>query len=144
MTDFNVNALTPEQIERIKANGGFSGSMSEGMGLEDTQASTQIKARSTTPIRGYGSSLRPQINSPEGKAQSTTVVSTPSPDFAVKLGQQETDRRTAEAKANRERNEQIAALQPTNILKRLEYTERKLKALEKRLKALESSDKEAA
>jgi hypothetical protein len=128
----NIEQLTPEQIEAIKASGGFSGSLSAGISLHGEQA-TSIKPSQSIPISGYGHQLRPNV---EGNRPAEGLVSAPSSEFAKRLGDQAVEEARVQAEAINKAQEEREALNPSTLLARLSYLERTVKKLEKQVQEL--------
>ena len=121
----DLNNLSKDQVEAIKAAGGFSGSELGGVTLgTDSQS---FEPKTSIQISGYGTNLRPRISS-----HGESLISGPSADLPKKLAcqaeQQQKDR-AQEAKKNRE-----DPLSPHNLRKDVEALKRSVKRLEKQLK----------
>ena len=74
----DLNNLSKDQVEAIKAAGGFSGSELSGVNLGTDSQSFEPKA--SIPISGYGKGLRPRMSS-----QGENLISGPSADLPKKL-----------------------------------------------------------
>ena len=121
----DLNNLSKDQVEAIKAAGGFSGSELGGVTLGNDPQSFEPKQ--SIKIDGYGSNLRPRISS-----HGESVIKGPSADLPKKLARQAEEQlkeRQAAAKQTRE-----DPLSPHNLKKDLEIMKRRMAKLEKMLK----------
>ena len=123
----DLNNLSKEQVEAIKAAGGFSGSELGGVTLGTDPQSFEPKA--SIPISGYGTNLRPRMSS-----HGDSLIKGPSADLPKKLArqaEQQWKERAQEAKKDRE-----DPLTPHNLRKDVEALRRQIKRLEKQLKEI--------
>ena len=121
----DINNLSKDQVEAIKAAGGFSGSELGGVTLGNDPQSFEPKQ--SIKIDGYGSNLRPRITS-----HGESVIKGPSTNLPKKLAlqaEQQLKERQAAVKQTRE-----DPLSANNLRKDLEAMRRQIKKLEKQLK----------
>ena len=124
----DINNLSKDQVEAIKAAGGFSGSAKDGVTLGNEPQSFEPKQ--SIKIDGYGSNLRPRISS-----HGESVIKGPSANLPKKLAlqaEQQLKERQAAVKQTRE-----DPLSAHNLRKDLEAMRRQIKKLEKQLKEQE-------
>ena len=62
MTENILENLSEEQVNAIKASGGFSGSVRDGIDL--LEGPTTYKPASSIPISGYEQGVRPSVGRP--------------------------------------------------------------------------------
>lgn len=130
MTEFNINALTPEQVEAIKVAGGFSGSFQEGISLG--QESSALTPQVSVPIDGYGHNLRPRVgpnNPQEGLVNRINIDKYNKADAERKLAAIE-----AQEALERERELLQEVTDPRKLQASLQALSRKVGRLEKQLK----------
>jgi hypothetical protein len=130
MTEFNINALTPEQVEAIKVAGGFSGSFQEGISLG--QESSALTPQVRVPIDGYGHNLRPRVcanNPQEGLVNKINIDKYNKADAERKLAAIE-----AQEALERERELLQEVTDPRKLQASLQALSRKVSRLEKQLK----------
>ena len=129
MTDFNINSLTPDQIANIKTNGGFSGSIKQGIELD--AGSTSFTPRVSTPIGGYGTNLRARV---AGNDPTKGLVNTPN---IGKYNEEDQRRQETANAASEARRQELEALQgvidPRKLQANLQALSRKVNKLEKQL-----------
>ena len=137
MSELNLNNLTPEQVESIKASGGFSGSMSGGLSFEP--ATTYTPAASV-PISGYGHALRPRIKDAGHDPNAEGLVSKPNID---KYNAADAERKLKELEAQealeREKEQLREVTDPRKLQATLQALSRKVNRLEKQLKEAQST-----
>lgn len=120
----NINDLKPDQVNKIKANGGFSGSASAGITFGNDAQSFEPQA--SIPISGYATQVRPRMST-----HGTHIITGPSANLPKKLALQadeELKQRQAATKQTRE-----DPLSTRNLRKDLEAMRRQIKRLEKQL-----------
>ena len=121
----DINNLSKEQVEAIKAAGGFSGSSKDGVTLGTDPQSFEPKA--SIPISGYGTNLRPRMSS-----HGDSIIKGPSADLPKKLARQaEQQQKERQAAAKQAQADPLSA---HNLRKDLEAMRRQIKRLEKALK----------
>ena len=74
----NLNNLTPEQVNQIKENGGFSGSAYAGITFGNDAQSFEPQA--SIPISGYATQVRPRMST-----HGTHIITGPSATFLKSL-----------------------------------------------------------
>ena len=120
----DLNNLSKEQVEAIKAAGGFSDSELGGVTLGSDPQSFEPKT--SIQISGYGTNLRPRISS-----HGESLISGPSADLPKKLARQaEQQLKERQAAAKQTREDPLSA---HNLRKDLEAMRRQIKRLEKQL-----------
>jgi hypothetical protein len=131
MTDFNIDSLTPDQINNIKLSGGFSGSLQHGIELD--AGASSFTPRTSTPISGHGKELRPRVAGNDPTKGLVTL-----PDIGKYNHEDQRRQETARAAAEARRQE-IEALQavtdPKKLQASLQALSRKVNKLEKQLSA---------
>ena len=121
----NLNNLTPEQVNQIKENGGFSGSASAGITFGNDAQSFEPQA--SIPISRYGTNLRPRVST-----HGENIIKGPSAALPKKLARQaEEELKQRQAAAKQTREDPLSA---HNLRKDLEAMRRQIKRLEKQLK----------
>ena len=123
----DLNNLSKEQVEAIKAAGGFSGSELGGVTLGNDPQSFEPKA--SIPISGYGKGLRPRMSS-----HGENLISGPSADLPKKLAHQAEQQWKQRAEESKKVKED--PLTPHNLRKDVEALRRQIKRLEKQLKEI--------
>ena len=126
MADFDINKLTPEEVEAIKSGGGFSGSFSGGMRI-GTEASDRTPAVSI-PISGYGTNLRPVVAGNEELVSKVDIEK-----YNLAALQREVERAEAQEAAEREREQLREVTDPKKLQASLQALSRKVNRLEKQL-----------
>ena len=129
-----TNLFSEEQIQAMKAGEQLGGSVKEGLIQPKTYEIT-----SSTPISGYGSSLKPRIQD-NGKIKEQDLVTRPRvKDFNSIDAQHKLDQLNAQEK----QAEEQAALDPKKILASLNALDRTVRRLSKQVKALEAKNNES-
>ena len=127
----DLNNLSKDQVEAIKAAGGFSGSELGGVTLGTDPQSFEPKA--SIPISGYGKGLRPRMSS-----HGDSLIMGPSADLPKKLARQAEQQWKERAEEVQKVKED--PLTPHNLRKDVETLRRQIKRLEKRLKEVEGKE----
>ena len=121
----DLNNLSKDQVEAIKAAGGFSGSELGGVTLGNDPQS--FEPQQSIKIDGYGTNLRPRISS-----HGESVIKGPSANLPKKLARQaEQQLKQRQAAVKQTREDPLSA---HNLRKDLEAMRRQIKKLEKQLK----------
>ena len=120
----NLNDLTPDQVNEIKVNGGFSGSLTGG--IQFGNSPEVFAPKSSVKINGYGTNLRPRMST-----HGDTVIKGPSAELPKKLARQAEEQLKERQQASRN---QQADLSNQALRKDLEVMRRQVKRLEKLLK----------
>ena len=120
----NLNNLTPEQVNQIKENGGFSGSASAGITFGNDAQSFEPQV--SIPISGYATQVRPRMST-----HGTNIITGPSAKLPKKLARQaDEELKQRQAAAKQAREDPLCA---HNLRKDLEAMRRQIKRLEKQL-----------
>ena len=126
----NIKNLTPEQISKIKANGGFSGSLKGGL---DIEAPTASAPATSVPITGYGSEVRGSWGRKDSQELVTKVdLSKNMQAHAARLQQEAAD----QALLLKEREELRDVTDPRKLMAQMQYLDRQVKKLTKEVSAL--------
>ncbi len=126
----NIKDLTPEQISKIKANGGFSGSLSGGL---DIEAPTTSVPANSVPITGYGSEVRGSW----GRKDSQELVSKVDLSKNMAAHSARLQQEAAEqAQLLAEREELRDVTDPKKLMAQMQYLDRQVKKLTKEVNAL--------
>ena len=128
-TNFDINKLSPEQIQSIKESGGFSGSISQGFSYGTVEAPSE---RTPTKIAGYAHDIRPRIG--PNNPSTDGLISAPSSSFPLRLAKSAQEEAARALAALEEEEEKRQILDISNMEKRIAYLERKLKQVEKKLR----------
>ena len=140
----NLNELTPAQVAEIKEAGGFAGSVKDGINFALGEQATSSSPRTSTPIRGYGSRLRPNVRTSDGELANDPGTLVTKPDLSKHQAAHEAE--MAKLKAEElERQEAFAEerswMDPHKLRAEIEYLTRTVKRLEKSLKTLQKEVK---
>ena len=121
----NINNLTPDEVNKIKENGGFSGSTSGGINYGT--GPDVFEPKSSVKISGYGRDLRPRMST-----HGESIITGPSAELPKKLARQAEEQLKERQQASR--NQQADPLSNQALRKDLEVMRRQVKRLEKLLK----------
>ena len=121
----NINNLTPDEVNKIKGNGGFSGSTSGGINYGT--GPDVFEPKSSVKISGYGRDLRPRMST-----HGESIITGPSAELPKKLARQAEEQLKERQQASR--NQQADPLSNQALRKDLEVMRRQVKRLEKLLK----------
>ena len=121
----NINNLTPDEVNKIKENGGFSGSTSGGINYGT--GPDVFEPKSSVKISGYGRDLRPRMST-----HGESIITGPSAELPKKLARQAEEQLKERQQASR--NRQADPLSNQALRKDLEVMRRQVKRLEKLLK----------
>ena len=125
MDPANINNLTPDEVNKIKENGGFSGSTSGGINYGT--GPDVFEPKSSVKISGYGRDLRPRMST-----HGESIITGPSAELPKKLARQAEEQLKERQQASR--NQQADPLSNQALRKDLEVMRRQVKRLEKLLK----------
>ena len=126
----NIKNLKPEQISKIKANGGFSGSLKGGLDIEAPTASVPANS---VPISGYGSEVRGSW----GRKDSQELVSKVDLSKNMAAHSARLQQEAAEqAQLLAEREELRDVTDPRKLMAQMQYLDRQVKKLTKEVNAL--------
>lgn len=125
MDPANINNLTPDEVNKIKENGGFSGRTSGGINYGT--GPDVFEPKSSVKISGYGRDLRPRMST-----HGESIITGPSAELPKKLARQAEEQLKERQQASR--NQQADPLSNQALRKDLEVMRRQVKRLEKLLK----------
>ena len=129
MANETTIGFSPEEIEYMKSGGTIGGSMKNG-----TSANVYTPQVST-PIEGYGKSLRPRVAGQDPNADG--LVTKPDLTKHMSNHEEEMARIHAEEQEKRDHQRQLQeALEPSKLLAQLQVLDRKIRKLEKANKTL--------
>lgn len=119
------NLLTPEQIEAAIAGANISGSIRGGIGEPQT-----FTPSSHTPIKGYGTDVKPRIRDANDQPVEQKVTSPNIDRFNVLAAERELKAIKDAEKASRDKE----SLDPSKLLATMNAIDRRLRKIEKQLK----------
>jgi len=132
MSDTTTIGFTPEEIEYMKQGGTIGGSMKTGT----TAGASVYTPQVSTPIEGYGKSIRPRVAGQDPNADGGLVTK---PDLSKHISNHEEEMARIHALEQDKRDHQRQlqeALEPSKLLAQLNAMDRKLRKLEKANKTL--------
>lgn len=119
------NLLTPEQIQAAIEGANIGGSLKDGL-----VGPTTFTPSTHTPIKGYGTDLKPRIRD-ENDQPIEQRVTAPNVD---RFNKQAAKRKLDELDALQKANKQKEVLSPEKLLAALNAQDRRIRKLEKQLK----------
>tara|TARA_R100000951_G_scaffold107002_2_gene102012 strand:+ start:88 stop:498 length:411 start_codon:yes stop_codon:yes gene_type:complete len=126
----DINNLTPDQVAKIKANGGFSGTLKGGLDIESATAGAPVQS---IPITGYGTDVRGTWGRKDCQELVTKVdVSKNIAAHTARIQQEASE----QALLLKEREELRDVTDPRKLMAQMQYLDRQLKKLTKEVNAL--------